>query len=532
MGLHMKYWSVPRVLSVALIFALAGCAVSPSTRVAKPAYIPPPAPVEPASVAAISTGDNFYRALNRITWGTNPSTAKHAEQLGLAAYLDEQLSPKGDVPTSVATQIDAMTISKKDLVTLVQNMEERRKAADGIKDDAEKKTTQQAYQQEMNRLAREAAVRSTLRAVYSPNQLQEQMVWFWMNHFNVHQNKANIRAMVGDYEDNAIRAHALGKFRDLVRATLHHPVMIRYLDNEQNAVNRINENYARELMELHTLGVTAGYTQRDVQELARILTGVGINLGNNTPNVKKEWKSQYVREGLWEFNPMRHDFGDKVLLGQVIKGRGYEEIDQAIDLLCRQPATAQFVSTKLARYFVADEPPATLVARMSLTFRQTDGNIGEVLRTLFSSPEFAESLGRKFKDPMHYVVSAVRLAYDDKPILNAAPMLNWLNRMGQPLYGRQTPDGYAMVESAWASPGQMTTRFEIAKAIGSGSAGLFKTDGPQPTEKPAFPQLANALYYQHTKQVLSPATLGALDQAGSPQEWNTFLLASPEMMNR
>jgi len=129
-------------------------------------------------------------------------------------------------------------------------------------------------------------------------------------------------------------------------------------------------------------------------------------------------------------------------------------------------------------------------------------------------------------------VSAVRLAYDNKPVLNVGPILNWINRMGEPLYGRQTPDGYSLQSAAWASPGQLTTRFEVAKAIGSGSAGLFRTDGPQPQERPAFPQLANALYYQSISKTLSPATRKALDQAASPQEWNTFLLASPEMMRR
>jgi uncharacterized protein (DUF1800 family) len=457
---------------------------------------------------------------------------REAESLGWPRYLEAQLHPRGELPAGINAQIAAMTISQQDMVALVRELEERRKAADAIKVDEEKKKAQGAYQQEMNRLAREAATRSMLRAVYSPNQLQEQMVWFWMNHFNVHQGKHNLRAMVGDYEEHAIRPHALGKFRDLVNATLHHPAMIRYLDNEQNAVNRINENYARELMELHTLGVNGGYSQHDVQELARILTGVGVNLGTGTPNVRNELKGQYQRAGLWEFNPMRHDFGDKQLLGQLVKGRGVAELRQAVDMLCSHPSTARFVSRKLAMYFVADEPPAALVDRMADTFRQRDGDIAAVLRTLFASPEFAASLGQKFKDPVHYVVSAVRLAYDDKPILNAGPMLNWLGRMAEPLYGRQTPDGYAMTESAWASPGQMNSRFEIAKAIGSGSAGLFRTEGPQPSEKPAFPQLSNALYYQITQHTISSATRAVLEQSGSPQEWNTFLLSSPEMMHR
>jgi uncharacterized protein (DUF1800 family) len=308
--------------------------------------------------------------------------------------------------------------------------------------------------------------------------------------------------------------------------------MIRYLDNEQNAANRINENYARELMELHTLGVDGGYSQKDVQELARILTGVGVNLGANMPNVRKELAGQYVRKGLFEFNPNRHDYGDKVLLGQAVKGRGLAEVDEAIDRLSRHPATARFVSKKLATYFVADDPPQELVDCMAATFKSRDGDIAAVLRTLFDSREFNASLGKKFKAPIHYVVSAVRLAYDEKPILNAGPMLNWLNRMGQPMFGRQTPDGYSLLQTAWASPGQMTTRFEIAKAIGSGSAGLFKTDGPQPVEKPAFPQLANALYYGQMQQSLSATTRQALDQAASPQEWNTLLMSSPEMMFR
>ena len=215
-----------------------------------------------------------------------------------------------------------------------------------------------------------------------------------------------------------------------------------------------------------------------------------------------------------------------------MRGRGLAELGEAIDRLSRHPATARFICGKLAVYFVSDNPPAALVARMSQTFQRTDGDIAATMRTLLTSAEFTQSLGHKFKDPLHYVVSAIRLAYDDKPILNVAPMLNWLNRMGEPLYGRQTPDGYPLVEAAWASPGQMTTRFEIARAIGSGNAGLFKTDEAQPQERPAFPQLANSLYFQSLQKTLSPATRQALDQAGSQQEWNTFLLSSPEMMHR
>jgi uncharacterized protein (DUF1800 family) len=471
--------------------------------------------------------------INRITWGMNGSSSRQASAQRLDRYFAQQLHPgRENLPESITAQIAAMTITQSSLGQLIPELEQRRKDADAIANDDDKKAAQQAYQQELNRLAREAATRSLLRSIYSSNQLQEQMTWFWMNHFTVHQGKHNLRAMIGDYEEHAIRPHALGKFRDLLAATVHHPAMLRYLDNEQNAVNHVNENYARELMELHTLGVDGGYRQQDVQELARILTGVGINLSTNIPNVRHELQSQYVHDGLFEFNPNRHDYGAKQFLGQPIHTRGLAELDEAIDRLAHHPATARFISRKLAIFFVSDTPSQALVDKMSQTFLHSDGDIAATLSVMFASPDFAQSLGHKFKDPMHYVISAVRLAYDDKPILNAGPMLNWLNRMGEPLYGRQTPDGYPMTETAWASPGQMATRFEIAKAIGSGSAGLFKTDGPQPQEKAAFPQLANELYYQSLQKKLGPATRQALDQAGSPQEWNTFLLASPEMMYR
>ena len=483
------------------------------------------------STAAVSAV--HLKTINRITWGSNLATWQQVESVGFERYLHQQLHPAtATLPPQISAEIGAMTISQQSMPQLVQALEASRKVADAIADDTQKKAAQQAYQQELNRVAREAATRSLLRDLYSTNQLQEQMTWFWMNHFNLHQGKHNLRAMVGDYEEHAIRPNALGKFRDLLRATVHHPAMLRYLDNEQNAGGRINENYARELMELHTMGVGSGYSQRDVQELARILTGVGVNLGTATPAVRRELQAQYVRDGLFEYNPSRHDYGDKFFLGQPVRGRGLAELDEAIDRLSRHPATAQFVSQKIAQFFAADAPPASLVAQLAQTFQRSDGDIAVVLQTLFKSPEFTRSLDHQFKDPVHYVVSAVRLAYDDKPILNSGPMLNWLNRMGQPLYGRQTPDGYALIESAWASPGQMTTRFEIAKAIGSGSAGLFKTDGPLPQERPAFPQLANALYFQSLQKTLGPTTRQALDQAATPQEWNTFLLASPEMMHR
>ena len=479
----------------------------------------------------LQTGDTAG-VLNRVTWGVTPALLKQVEAVGLARYLEQQLHPvTASLPAGVQDQIEAMTISHRSLEELQHDMERLRKEADAKPGDEEKKSARQAYQQELTRLAREAASRSLLRALYSPNQLQEQLTWLWMNHFNVYQGKHNLRAMVGDYEERAIRPHALGKFRDLLAATTQHPAMLRYLDNDQNALHRLNENYARELLELHTLGVNGGYSQRDVQELARVLTGVGVNLGTGTPKLRPELQARYVRHGLFEFNPARHDEGSKQLLGQTVRASGLAELNEVLDRLSRHGATAHFISGKLAVFFVSDEPAPALVERMAQTFLQSDGDIAATLRSMFSSAEFAQSLGGKFKDPVHYLVSAVRLAYDDRPITNVAPMLNWLTRLGEPLYGHQTPDGYSMLRAAWSSPAQMVTRFEVAKTLASGNTALFKADS-LPEQRPASLQQANPAYFAAWQRNASAATREALKQAGSVPEWAAFMLSSPEMMHR
>ena len=450
-------------------------------------------PGRPASAQPAETRAEQLLLLNRVSWGVNASELREIAQLGTQGWLERQLDPNVSemLPADVQAQIDAMEVSRKKVPELIAQFQEMRKDA---KDDPEKR---KALQQAMTGLAREAASRSLLRAVYSPRQLESQMTWFWMNHFSVFQGKGPVRALVGDYEEQAIRPNALGRFRDLLGATARHPAMLVYLDNARNAASHINENYARELMELHTLGVDGGYTQKDVQELARILTGFSID-----------------REG-YRFYPRRHDAGDKQFLGTVIRGGGERELDQALDLLARHPATARFVSRKLAVYFVSDEPPAALVDRLAATFRATDGDISRVLKALFASPEFSASLGTKFKDPMHYVVSALRLAYDRnsdadvRAVPNTNPPLFWLLRMGEPLYGRQTPDGYPLARSDWASAGQLATRFEVARAIGFNAPGRLAYAG-----------------------ALGPATLAALGKASTPQEWNELFLSSPEFMNR
>jgi uncharacterized protein (DUF1800 family) len=469
--------------------------------------------------------------VDAVSWGVNSSTMATFQALGREKWLQSQLHPVSHkLPEAVQNQIDSLPVSHKSAFDLAVEFDEQARATNQITDPDRKAAAQKAFQDGMSDTARQAATASILRALYSPDQLRERLTWFWFNHFNVHQYKANLRVLVGDYEDKAIRAHALGRFRDLLTATLRHPAMIRYLDNADNAAGHINENYARELMELHTMGVGSGYTQKDVEELARILTGVGIDLKQDSPKLKPEWQSLLIRDGLFEFNPARHDFGDKVLLGHLIKGRGFAEIEEALDILSKQPATAQHVSRELATYFIADEPPRPLLDRMVQTFIRTDGDIASVLDTMFHSPEFGTSLGTRFKDPVRFVLSAVRLAYDAKVVVNSVPIQNWLNRLAEGLYNHQTPDGYAMTSSAWNGSGQMMTRFEIARQIGSNSAGLFKLAGPDAADQPAFPLLQNGLYFSSLRLNLSAQTQAALDKATSPQDWNTLFLSSPEFM--
>ncbi|MBN8809346.1 MAG: DUF1800 domain-containing protein [Sphingomonas sp.] len=466
---------------------------------------------------------------NRLTWGVGPGAADTATND--RHWLDAQLrEASATLPADAQRQVDAMRISQTRMAQLVVDEDAMARAANALTDPPQRQAARDAYQKSMNGLADEARTRSLLRDLYAPDQLREQMTWFWFNHFNVQAGKRDIRAMVGDYEDT-LHARALGKFRDLLEATLRHPAMLRYLDNDQNAAGHINENYAREIMELHTMGVGSGYSQQDVQELARILTGVGVDLKPDDPRLKPQWQPLYLRSGLFEFNPARHDFGDKHFLGHVIKGSGFGEVEQALDLIADAPATAHHVSLQLATYFLGDAPPAPVVAWMEAAFRRTHGDIAQVLRAMTAAPEFKASLGTVFKDPIHYAVSAVRYTYGDRVILNAQPMLGWLNRMGEGLYNHETPDGYDMQSAAWSGPGQMAARFDIARQIGGGSAGLFRAPGTT-ADQPAFPQLQNALYFGAVANLLAPPTRVALAKATSPQEWNALFLSSPEFMHR
>jgi uncharacterized protein (DUF1800 family) len=314
-----------------------------------------------------------------------------------------------------------------------------------------------------------------LRALYSERQLQEVMADFWFNHFNVYLNKDADQYLVTAYERDVIRAHALGKFKDLLVATAQSPAMLFYLDNWLSigpqspaavAANKgkpgkasagLNENYGRELMELHTLSVNGGYTQHDVTELARVLTG---------------WTIQPPEQGAaFQFDPKKHDPGDKIVLGQTIPENGINEGMQMLDILAHDPNTAKFISKKLAMRFVADNPPPALIARMAQKFLATDGDIREVLRTLFKSPEFwsVKAYRVKVKTPFEFAISSLRATGTD--LNNPGPLLGILNRMGMPLYQMVPPTGYSMTASTWMNSEALIDRMNYALALSSGQVG-------------------------------------------------------------
>jgi uncharacterized protein (DUF1800 family) len=514
--------------------AMLACVTALLTACAAPATRPTPGTTQlDASQSAIAKplpGLRHEDALwiDRVAFGLDTRAVADYRRLGRERFLAQQLAARDNtLPPAIALQINAMEVAHLDPAQRLVDVQSAYKSINVMADGTDKEQARKMLNDAGNKLAYETIRRDLLRAVYSPSQLQEQMVWFWLNHFSVHQYKGNLRWLIGDYEEQAIRPHALGHFRDLVLATLTHPAMLQYLDNQQNAAGHVNENYARELMELHTLGVDAGYSQQDVQQLARILTGAGINVGD-PPRLKPEWQSLYLRRGAFEFNPARHDFGSKTLLGHAIGGAGFSEIENAVTLIVRQPACARFISRQLAVYFVADEPSPRLVEKMAQTFQSSDGDIAAVLRTMLLAPEFNDALGGKFKDPMRYVLSSVRFAYDGRPISNMRPLLNWLNALGESPYNRPTPDGYPLGELNWASPGQISRRFEIARAIGAGNGGLFDPEDGSAATATGFPQLSNRLYFEALEPFLAASTRAALARANSQQEWNTFLLSSPD----
>jgi uncharacterized protein (DUF1800 family) len=468
-----------RAALITVFVALAGltAGAAPSSRLALPA-------------SPLTEDERALHALNRLGYGPRPADVARVRAMGVAAYLEQQLDPRRLPNSAVADALGAYEVLAATTAQLVRDYpqptaEQRQAIARGD-------MTRRELREQLPLGRRPAAITAQLqsaavaRAVVSETQLEEALAGFWFNHFNVYSQKGAVRWMVPAYEREAIRPHVLGKFRELVLATARHPAMLFYLDNwmstradftpprgqnpQASAMPQragraagLNENYARELMELHTLGVDGGYTQQDVTEVARCFTG---------------WTIDRPREGgPFLFRARTHDTGRKRVLGQTIPaGGGMEDGERVIDILVRHPSTARFISTKLARHFVMDDPPAALVERMAATFRSTDGDIRAVMTTLVTAPEFwsRDAYRAKIKTPFEVVVSALR-ALDGRleatrgrggaPGGGALELAREVGRLGQPLYEAQPPTGYPDRAESWVNTGALLGRMNFALAL-------------------------------------------------------------------
>jgi uncharacterized protein (DUF1800 family) len=523
-----------RMVAVAGALCLAA-GVLPQSSVAKPRAISS-APQTTVAIegSPMSEDEKVLHVLNRLTFGPRPGDVDDVKAMGVEKFIYMQLNPQ-EIPepdsiTSFLKNNEAINESPLEIFKVYGPPVIRlsfQKTGDKGED---KKDAQKQIAQNYRKLYLETAEARLRRAVESPRQLQEVMTEFWYNHFNVSSDKGLCHLWIGSYEESAIRPYALGKFRDLVVATSHHPAMLFYLDNWQNtkpeaAANPkgrfkgLNENFARELMELHTLGVDGGYTQQDVIELAKVLTGLGLPPQRRQMFLEAgSGQGHLMRSGAY-FDPNRHDYSTKTLLGHTIRGTGEEEIDQAIDLLCREPATAHHISYQLAQYFVADNPPPALVDRLSRRFQQSDGDIKPVLTELFHSPEFWDRNyeNAKFKNPYRYVVSSLRAA--NVALSDYKPVIGFFNQLGMPLYRCLTPDGYKTTQEAWLSPDSLLQRIQFATGLG---AGKLPNNPLDPLDANDVQKAMESEFSQHTLDVV----------AAAPQPLKSaLLLGSPEFMN-
>ena len=539
-------------------------------------------PAVTASGPSLSPSDEDARivhALNRLGYGPRPGNVATVRAMGLDRWIERQLHPEriddgalrsrlagyGTLSLSVSALIEGYEVPRE------VKREIQRKRAEMAEDASEedKAGTRRefmrehagAFQQMEGRprqVLEELQAAKVIRAVYSERQLDEVMVDFWMNHFNVFAGKGPEKYLVGAYERDVIRPHTWGTFEDLLKATAESPAMLFYLDNwlsadpsaapprkmraagfgrgrfgglggrwpqdmpgqarpgqgqeqgqGQGRKRGLNENYAREVMELHTLGVDGGYTQKDVTEVARCFTG---------------WTIRGLRQDHPEFvfDDRIHDGKEKVVLGHVIKGGGRGEGEKVLHILATHPSTARFISTKLARRFVADEPPAPVVDRATATFRKTGGDIRAVVTTILTSPEFlaAETRSVKVKTPLEFVASAVRASGAD--VTDARDLARRIGEMGMPLYMQQPPTGYKDTSEAWVSTSGLLSRLNLALDLAAGRVRgvVIEAAGLAPHD------LVPAGLSESTRRTLESETgLDAARMAG-------LVLGSPEFQRR
>jgi len=402
----------------------------------------------------LSNDDQITHALDRLTFGPRPGDPAAVKEIGLDTWLDGQLHPERRSENPILLRrlapFDSLRMS---IAETYLRYPPAQKGPDNPR----------------RLIASQLVEGKLLRAIYGNRQLEEVLVDFWYNHFNVFLNKGADHYLVPSYERDAIRPHVLGKFHDLLLATAESPAMLFYLDNWQSVApgagrkRGLNENYGRELLELHTLGVDGGYTQKDVIEVVRCFTGWTI--------------ARPKQGGSFEYNDKVHDKGRKVVLGHTIKpGGGMNDGLEVLKILSRHPSTAHFIALKLAQRFVADDPPPSLVDRMAKTFLKKHGDLREVLHTMLSSPEFWSqgAYRAKIKTPFEMVVSAVRATGAD--VVSAAPLATQIQKLGEPLYRKIEPTGYSSANAEWTNSAGLLGRINFAAALAHNRLPGIKVD--------------------------------------------------------
>jgi uncharacterized protein (DUF1800 family) len=472
----------------------------------------------PYKQAGLTERQAAAHLLSRFTYGANPAQVDFVLKTGLEKWFDQQLSANlnDDLLNDNLHPYEALTLSNTEILEKYpRNGKILRMAVnDGvILRDSIDKTDKKAYREKLGAYAKEKGLepqhqlvkqfgsQKILRALYSQNQLQEVMTEFWFNHFNVSFTKAACAPFVLSHERDAIRPNALGNFETLLIATAKSPAMLLYLDNatsvspdarsnRKDSVDKkgqpkrmrgLNENYAREVMELHTLGVDGGYTQKDVTEAARILTGWTVYpMGNGRygKEIQKRMErrgkdklqaSGFIREGDFMFAPDRHDKGEKTVLGKRFPSHGgYQEGLALLSMLAQHPSTANFICRKIAIRFVSDDPPKKLIDRMGRTFREKNGDIKQTLVALVHSPEFwaPDAVREKTKSPFELVISALRSL--NATVTEPQEFFSWLDRMGQKMYHYQAPTGFPDKGQYWISTGSLLNRMNFGLALASG----------------------------------------------------------------
>ena len=466
--------------------AIRSSATTPAAKVVEP----PPRYRVTLAASTLREDQKIVHVLNRLGYGPRSGDLERVRQMGLERWIERQLEPERIPDAALEAALADYPVLALTAADLYRDYPRPRQQ--DIQRFQSGQTTPQEIREVFPPDRRPAVINAQLqsakvtRAVLSERQLQEVMVEFWFNHFNVYALKGPVRWMTPAYEREAIRPYAMGRFRDLVLATAHHPAMLYYLDNWLSTRDDLvvpgrgrrglNENYARELMELHTLGVDGGYSQQDVVEVARCFTG---------------WTIERPQQGGgYLFRPATHDRGAKHVLGTTIAaGGGQDDGLAVIDLLTRHPSTARFIATKLVRRFVRDDPPKALVDRVARVFQKTDGDIRAMLVAIVTSREFVstDTYRAKTKTPLEVVASAVR-ALDgglEPPPAPGAParvvggglsLARQVGRLGAPLYEAQPPTGYPDVAEAWVNSGALLGRMNYALALAQNRLPGVRTD--------------------------------------------------------